>query len=187
MRRGGLCLQRRRVGLWLALTGLPARAADPVAAPPALETRSSPSGRYLIELRLAGGGPHAAQCDATLFEISGSNRLQLWARRLEHRPRPRFALVGNGGEVVLFDEWLAVPSAMAVVLIDRQGTTRARFDLEAVRAALGVPLGALAPVARHGPWMQSEPVLGPGGDAAEVRAAGRLLSVRLRDGALSSR
>lgn len=184
-------MKRRRVGAWLALAGLPARAAGPaadtVSAPPLLETQASPSGRYLLELRLAGGGPHVAQCDATLFELSAQQRQRLWTRRLEHRPRPRFALVGHGGEVVLFDEWLAVRSALAVMLIDRQGATRARFDLEAVRATLGVPIGALAPLARHGPWIQSPPVLNEAGDTAEVQAAGRVLTVRLGDGTMSSR
>ena len=184
-------MRRRHVGLWLALASLAADAgqpgADAVSVPPAFESRPSPSGRFELELKLAGGGPHAAQCDASLFEVSARQRKRLWSRRLEHRPRPRFAVVSDGGEVVLFDEWLAVRSALAVVLIDRSGSTRAQHDLESVRSALALPLGALAPVARHGPWMQAPPAIGPGGDTVEVKAGGRVLAVRLSDGALSSR
>lgn len=182
-------MQRRHVGLWLVMASLPARAAGPgadaVSAPPAFERLLSPSGRFALELKLAGGGPHAAQCDASLFEIAAQQRKRLWSRRLEHRPRPRFAVVSDGGEVVLFDEWLAVRSALAVMLIDRSGTTRAQHDLDSVRSALGLPLSALAPLARHGPWMQAPPALG--GDTVDVKAGGRLLSVRLSDGALSAR
>lgn len=180
------------LGLALAVSGVPGRAGEPaadtIAAPPASETRSSPSGRYALEIKLQGtGGPHAARSVATLFEVAASHRKTLWSRALEHRPRPRFMLVSDGGDVVLFDEWLAVRSALAVVLIDRTGATRAQFDLESVRAALGVPVGALAPLARHGPWMQAPPALGTAGDTVEVKAAGRVLSVRLSDGALSAR
>lgn len=164
-------------------------AADDVAVPPpGLEARRSPSGNHELEVRLhAGATAHAARSTATLFALGTAGRTVLWTRELPHRPRPRFFVVGDGGEVVLLDEWLNVRSALAVMLIARTNRTVAQHDLETVRAALGMPIGQLAPQARHGVWIQAPPQLGARGDTVEVPAAGRVLLVRLSDGALSVR
>ena len=163
-------------------------AADVVVLPPEFEERSSPSGAYVLEVRLrAHANVHAPRATATLFKINSSQRQALWTRELPHRPRPRFFTVGDGGQVVLLDEWLNVRSDLAVMVIDRKNSTLAQFGLEAVRAALQVPIAALAPRARHGLWIQAPPVINARGDAAEVAAADRVLSIRLSDGALSVR
>lgn len=163
-------------------------AVDSVARPPVSESITSPGGRYVIEIRLPEtAGPHAAASTATLFRVAGSLRSPVWQQALPHRPRPRFALVADDGHVVLFDEWLNVRSERAVTVIGPTGQRIAQHDLEAVRAALAVPLAALAPLARHGPWMQAPPVWSAQGDACEVGAGGRTLVIRLRDGALSAR
>lgn len=165
-----------------------AMAADQIVLPPMFETRSSASGQYVVELKLrADGNPHAARTTASLWELSGASRKLLWTRDLSHRPRPRFALVGNDGRVVLLDEWLGLRSELAVMLIDTNNRTLATHDLETVRAALDVPIAALAPKARHGAWMQAPPTLGASGETVEVAAADRVLVISLRDGALSRR
>ncbi len=182
-----------RLGLVVMVGGVwgrsPALAgADVILTPPAVEASGSPSGNHIIEIRLPDGAdPHAARSTATLFSVAaGGARSLLWKLDLPHRPRPRFALVADNGIVVLLDEWLNVRSDWAVMVIDRDGRTVARHGLEAVRAALGVPIKALAPLARHGVWMQSLPALSTRGDVCEVQAGGRTLSIALRDGALSS-
>lgn len=163
-------------------------AADFVALPPEIEDRSSPSGRYLLQIRLRSNAKvHAARSTATLYEIDSSARKALWSRELPHRPRPRFFVVADSGHAVLIDEWLNVRSAFAVMVLDRNGATLAQFDLEAVRAALDVPLASLAPRARHGIWIQAPPQISARGDAVEVAAADRVFSIRLSDGALSVR
>ena len=162
--------------------------ADRVVLPPEREERSSPSGRYLLELRLrANANAHAARATATLFELDASGRHALWTRDLPHRPRPRFFAVGDAGQAVLIDEWLNLRSELAVMVIDRKNVTLAQFDLEAVRAVLDVPIASLAPRARHGLWIQAPPQFNARGDAVEVAAADRVLSIRLSDGALSVR
>ena len=156
--------------------------------PPAFEQRSSPSGAYALEVRLRPQpNAFAPRASATLFEVGSSPRKALWTRELPHRPRPRFFVVGDGGHVVLLDEWLNVRSDLAVMVIDRENRTVAQFDLEAVRAALGVPIAALSQRARHGPWIQETPQLSARGDAVEVTSADRVLSIRLSDGAMSLR
>jgi hypothetical protein len=178
------------MALALALMGWPSRAQalDPITQPPDFEARSSPSGRYLLEVALRPhANPHAARATASLWETRAGARTRVWTRELAHRPRPRFFLVGDEGQVVLLDEWLNLRSPLAVVVIDKTQRTLAVHDLEAVRAALDVPIGALAPRARHGAWMQAPPTLSAGASAVEVAAAGRLLLIRLHDGALSRR
>jgi hypothetical protein len=163
-------------------------AADVVLMPPDFEQRSSPSGAYALEVRLRPqANAFAPRASATLFELGPSPRKVLWTRELPHRPRPRFFLVGDGGQVVLLDEWLNVRSDLAVMVIDRENRTLGQFNLEAVRAALDVPIAALAPRARHGPWIQATPQISARGDAVEVAAADRVLSIRLSDGTLSVR
>ncbi|MBR0567290.1 hypothetical protein J5J83_14300 [Azoarcus sp. L1K30] len=178
--------------LVLALTLLQActgvEAADVIVRPPESETRASPSGTFVLELALQPqGSPHAPRATATLLRIDASARKVLWTRTLPHRPRPRFVLVGDGGQVVLLDEWLNVRSDLAVMVIDRHNEILAQLDLEAVRAALGVPIADLAPHARYGLWIQTPPTINQQGDAVEVAAADRVLSIRFSDGALSVR
>jgi hypothetical protein len=177
-------------GLALALAPWPAdvMAADPITLPPDFETRSSASGQYLLELKMrAGGNPHAARATASLWELQAPSRKLLWTRELAHRPRPRFVLVGDAGQVVLLDEWLNLRSELAVMLIDKHNRVVAVHGLEAVRTALDVPIAALAPRARHGAWMQATPVVKAQADAVEVAAADRVLVISLRDGALTRR
>jgi len=163
-------------------------AIDVIVPPPAFEAHNSASGRYVLELALrSGANAHAARATATLLEMGTSSRKPIWTRELAHRPRPRFALVSDEGHVVLLDEWLNVRSDLAVMLIDKHNRTLAVHSLEAVRAALAVPSASLAPQARHGLWMQAPPAINAQGAAAEVAAAGQVLVIRLRDGALSRR
>ena len=176
--------------VWLALALSPDRvlATDQIVRPPEFEARASASGKYVLELQLrANPNPHAARATASLWELNTTARKLLWTRELAHRPRPRFALVGNEGQVMLLDEWLNLRSELAVMLIDEDNRTLAVHDLEAVRSALGVPIAALASKARHGAWMQALPALGAQGETVEVAAADRVLVINLRDGVLSRR
>jgi len=163
-------------------------AADPVAKAPEHERFASPSGRFRLEIRLRpGAGPHAASSTASLFDVSSSTSTPLWSRELAHRPRPRFAVVGDRGEVLLVDEWLNLRSELTLMLIDRANRVLAVHDLEAVRSTLGVPLRALPAHARHGTWLQAPPALSADGKSVELSAAHRVLVVQLQDGSLSRR
>jgi hypothetical protein len=122
-----------------------------------------------------------------LFSVrKGGARTVVWKLALPHRPRPRFACVSDDGHVVLLDEWLNVRSELAVTVIGPDGRTLAQHNLEAVRAALGVPSAALAPLATYGVWMASKPLISATGKACEVKAGGRTLSIALSSGALSA-
>lgn len=180
------------LGLALTLTNGSALAVQPVAdvmvMPPEREEIASPSGGYVLEMRLReSANVHAPRTTATLFRVVASTRSVVWTRELPHRPRPRLFAVGDQGQVVLLDEWLNVRSDLAVMVIDATNTVQAQYDLEAVRAVLGVPANSLAPLARYGVWIQALPVLNAQGDALEVAAANRTLVIDLNDGALSAR
>lgn len=169
-------------------TAMQAGAVDVVEPAPQHERVHSPSGRFALQIELRPmPNAFAARSTATLFAVDKGRQRVLWRRELPHRPRPRFALVGDDGGVVLLDEWLRVRSELAVMVIDAGNRVLAQYDLEAVRAALDVPIALLARRARHGVWMQGVPAITPDGRAVQVHAADRLLVIRLADGALQAR
>jgi len=177
------CLAAALIGL--ATTAMGAIAVDEVPSPPASEEIASPSGSYVLELSAPfdwqTGSPEGA-----LYALTGDSRHLLWQRALPHQWRARFALVSDGGRVLLLDDWWNIPSARAVMVLGRDGAVVAVRGFEEVRAALGVPTPALVEQARHGPWIAGPPRIAAGSEAVRVPAAGKLLVVDLADGSLSS-
>lgn len=166
----------------------PVSASDVIVHPPTVETVPSPGGSFEVEIRLpANAGPHAATSTATLYRVEVGERHRVWERKLEHRPRPRFASVSDVGQVVLWDEWLNIRSDRAITLIGRDGDLIVQYDLSAVQDVLGRPAAALTASAKYGPWMQSLPRVSADGKDYEVDAGGRTLVLSLPDGALSVR
>lgn len=183
-----LCCRVLVVVTAAATAPLTAMAVDTIRRPPAFEAVPSPAGSYQVEISLpAPAGPHAAASVLTLVRFEAGQRLVLWQQRLPHRPRPRYALVSDAGQVLLLDEWIHVSSEHALTLIGRDGKLIARHALPAVREALGLDAAALASRAQHGPWLQAPPRIASDGLACEAQAGDRTLLISLRDGRLSSR
>jgi hypothetical protein len=111
----------------------------------------------------------------------------LWRRHLPHEYRPRTALVANDGTVLLFDQWINVAGPYALTVIDATGRTVASYSFDQIASALGVPRANLAATSgMFGPWRAGEPKLDASGTLAHVSAGGKILMVRLSDGALSA-
>ena len=99
----------------------------------------------------------------------------------------RGILAARDSHVVLLDEWLNVRSNYAAMVIGPDNRVLGQYDLESIRAALGVPIGTVTSFARHGPWIQALPTLTPEGEAVEIASANRVLAIRIRDARLSAR
>lgn len=165
-----------------------AQQADSIPLPPEREKFASPGGTYelLITMRGAPAEWASTGSKARLFSTAGGTAQPLWKQALPHNYRPRFALVGDDGTVVLFDQWINVAGPHAVTVLGRTGETLASHSFDDVAAALGVSRARLAAGGRRGPWMTARPSLDPAGDIARVEAGGKTLVVRLADGALAA-
>ncbi len=148
--------------------------------PPLQRLFTAPSGRYLLVLSV----PDPAQpAQAELFAVDADVRRPLWRLALRHAQGPRSAVVTNRGFVVLLDEWVPLPSAHALVLIDPQGLGLAHYSVDALAAALDLP----TPTAqgRWSHWMEGEPRLSADGAALFFTVGPRELRLVLASGELS--
>jgi hypothetical protein len=158
--------------------------ADIVPLPPAHEEFLSPNKRYSFELSTPDNW-QSRKSVGRLFELIGSERRNLWSRPLTHEYRPRYVLVGDGGDVLLVDEWANIKSRFAVMTLDRRNQVVALHDFEAVRKVLALPVPQVVRMARHGWWIVNGPTWETPGVTAVVEAAGKRLRIRITDGNLS--
>src|SRR6516162_1620387 len=91
-------------------------AADPKNLPPREREFCSASRRYCLAVRTTDDwrSKHAL---AEMRETGAGNRI-VWSRVLPQELGPRFALVAETGESVLFDEWINTMSPMAIVVLN---------------------------------------------------------------------
>jgi hypothetical protein len=157
---------------------------DRIALPPTLEEVTSPSGQYVFAISTPDNWK-TTKSVGELFEIVDGARRLLWSRSLPHGFRPRYALMGNQGNVLLLDEWINIKSDYAVMVIDRDNQLIAQHDFDAVQTVLGVPGSEIVTVARYGFWIGAPPLVDPSGKSAEVVAGGKTLAIRLADGHIS--
>lgn len=171
---------RRRPLLGLAALPLAVAASDRIVRPPPLRRFASPSGRFVLQIATPDGGRHAHA--AMALHEAGAVPRPLWQAALPHERGPRHVLVTDGGETVLVDEWINVPSRHALTLLSPAGETLAHYDFDALVALLGVPRRTVADHARLGIWLSAAPAV----DRRTVRlpAAGRVLVLQLDDGTL---
>lgn len=158
--------------------------ADWIDDPPQTRAISSPDGLYELHLELtAANEPMARKVVASLRRPGDES--PVWQQELPHELGPRFALVNDDGQVVLFDEWINILSPLAIMVVGEDGQELARYGVDAIVELLAVERRDLVSQAQHGPWRGSIPALSPTGDAAHVMAAGRELSINLGSARLS--
>jgi len=156
--------------------------AEAFPPPPLQRIFTAPSGRYLLVLSV----PDPAQpAQAELFAVDADVRRPLWRLALRHAQGPRSAVVTDRGFVVLLDEWGALPSRHALVLIDPQGLGLAHYGVDALAATLDVPVQALVCPSARGRWMDGEPRLSADGAALFFAVGPRQLRLVLASGELS--
>ena len=158
--------------------------ADSISLPPEREEFISPNQRYVLVLSTSDGW-HSKRAIAELFEREADRRTLLWSRTLLHEYRPRYAIVGSQGNVLLLDEWINVKSRFAVVILSRDNHLVAQYNLDAVQEILDVPMSDIVQQATRGWWITAPPTLSSTRDRAYVETAGRHLVVDLQTGSLS--
>ena len=159
---------------------------DREALPPVQREIQSPGGDFALDLCTPDQW-NSRKATATLFAIEDGKRRLLWSRPLPHDLGPRFALVGEGGRVLLLDVWINVASRRAVMVLDEGGSVVASHSHEEILALLGLSSTEALGSARHGMWMAGAPALLNSGSLAEVEVAGAMLVVSLADGAMVAR
>ncbi len=160
-------------------------AGDWISHPPERQEFTSPSGEFLLTIATTDAW-RSVHPQAELFSTTAGTRTRIWQRPLPQEYGPRDVLVGDGGDVLLLDEWTNVMSGYAVMLIDRRNRIVTQRSFKDVETVVGVPLGPIVSEERSGFWMGGPPTL----DAAANRAvvptvAKRNLVVDMQNGRLS--
>ena len=94
-------------------------------------------------------------------------------------------MVTDNGAVILFDEWINVPSRHALMLIDVRNNTLADYSIDQLIAVLGVSRPVVAAHAEQGVWLGGAPALGADGATVHFRSGGHGLELAITDGSLS--
>ena len=162
-------------------------ATDFVAQPPARTESVSPNARYVLVIESLDGWKtkHAV---ARLLQQTAAGRSLVWERTLPQEYGPRYALVGNEGRAVLFDEWINVKSRYAIAILGNPGKNPdVMLDFDTVASALATPIALIVREAATGWWMAGKPTLARSGTAAVVSAARKCVWIELNTGHLAVR
>lgn len=162
---------------------LSALATDRISLPPVRREVSSANGNYALVLSTPDNWK-SPKCVAELFQVARGARNLLWTRTLPQELGPYYALVGNEGQVLFFDEWINVKTRYSVMLINPENRLVIQYDFDALQKILNVPASTIASLAKRGVWITSPPVLDPSNEMAKVKTGGKVLGVRLSDGQL---
>ena len=173
------------LGICLSISSIQALAIDRIPLPPERQEFSSPSSEYSFVISTPDGW-RSKRAIAKLFQLRAGTRGLLWKRTLPHEFGPRYVLVGDGGQVLLLDEWINVASRYTVMLLSRNDELITEHDFDAVQRILSVPGADIVRMARSGLWITSAPVLDASGRIASVETGGRVLTIDLTSGRLST-
>ncbi|HKA41010.1 MAG TPA: hypothetical protein VKF40_03380 [Burkholderiales bacterium] len=154
---------------------------DFVPFPPARRQAVSPNGRYTL-LVVSRDEWRSKRATAQLLE---AGRI-IWERELPQEHGPRYFLVGNDGQAVLFDEWANVKSRHAIMLIDSRRKLERVYPFDAVAAILETPVRAIVERAKGGWWLEGPPSLDATHQVVLAATAGRCLVLDLRTGDISA-
>lgn len=111
----------------------------------------------------------------------------LWEQPLTHEYGPRFAVVGQQGQVLLLDEYINVASSRAITILNPDGNKIAQYSFEDISGQLAVPAATLTRHAASGWWITAVPSVPPEATTPEVfiPTGGTTLSVNLSTGEIS--
>jgi hypothetical protein len=160
------------------------RHSDLVPFPPVFRTGTSPDGRYVFEVRSADGWKTRGAV-GRLLKNTGHGARTVWEKDLPQEYGPRYFLVGNQGQVILFDESINVKSRYAIVLIRQPKNLDVIHDFDAVRQALNLSAATITGSAKSGWWLQGAPTLNAAGTQALAPTGDKFLEVDLNTGRLS--
>jgi hypothetical protein len=157
---------------------------DFVPLPPSRTEAVSPNGQYLLVVQSTDEwkSKHPA---GRLFHQTALGPQLIWKKDLPQEYGPRYALVGNQGQAIFFDEYINVKSRYAVMLINYQKHLEISHDFDNIAELLDMPVASIVKNATGGWWMIGEPMLDVSGTTAVVCAAQKRLQIDLNTGQLS--
>lgn len=156
---------------------------DAIARPPDRQVVASPRQDYILILQTPDEWA-SKRVEATLYEATDDRCQPRWSQALPHEYGPRYALVSDQGQVTLLDEWINVASDYAVMVLGVDGEEIARYDFEAMRQAVDMPVDVVVERAQTGWWISAEPRLSPDGEQVRVAIGGKTLRIDLSTGQL---
>lgn len=166
------------------LAAADAQAPDFAPFPPALRQATSPNGRYLFEVRSTDGW-RTRHATGRLLENTTTGPRLAWQGILPQEYGPRYFLIGNRGQAILFDESINVKSRYAISLITPSAGIGVRHDFDAVRRTLGLSASTITRRATSGWWLQGPPSLDATATVALAPAGDQCLAIELDSGRLS--
>jgi hypothetical protein len=155
---------------------------DSISLPPERIERYSPNRQFALVIESLDGW-RSPVATAKFFRAGPPGEILLWQARLPQEYGPRFAIVGNQGQVLLLDEWINVESKNAIWL--RTLHTMVTYDFNAVAALLNLPRRDIVKSAAFGWWISGVPLLAETGAVAIVPSAGHRIRIDLDNGQLS--
>ena len=156
---------------------------DAIARPPDHQVVASPGQDYILILQTPDEWA-SKRVEATLYEATDDRCQPRWSQALPHEYGPRYALISDQGQVTLLDEWINVASDYAVMVLGVDGEEIARYDFEAMRQAVDMPVDVVVERAQTGWWISAEPRLSPDGEQVRVAIGGKTLRIDLSTGQL---
>jgi hypothetical protein len=117
---------------WLAVA---APVPDSKNIPPKEREYFSADRNYSLRLRT----PDEWKTKKVVAQLLRRGNATLWSTILPQEYGPRFAVVGNDGAVLLFDEWIDVASPLALVLLDSRGQIAKQTSFQELARLLNVP------------------------------------------------
>lgn len=158
---------------------------DFVQFPPTIIQTVSP-GRHYVFVVQSSDAWRSKHATGRLLKVTPAGQEIVWEKVLAQEYGPRYSLVGDQGQIVLFDESINVKSRYAVVLINYQKNLEVTHDFDAIAQALGLPVATIVGRAKSGWWLEGTPSLDTTtGSSAMVAAAGKCLVIDLNTGRLS--
>lgn len=164
------------------LTTLAAQNTDSIPLPPERIETVSPNRKFALLIESIDGWKSRAAV-AKFYRAGPSGKTLLWQLLLPQEYGPRFAFVGNEGQVLLLDEWINVESKNAIWL--RTLHMEVAYDFNAVAGLLNLPPRDIVGRAAFGWWISGMPSLVEAGAAVIVPAAGLRIRIGLDNGQLS--
>jgi hypothetical protein len=159
-------------------------ATDSIPLPPEQQQFFSRSKNYVLVISTLNKWK-STQAEGKFFQVIGNNRKLVWKRKLPQKYGPRYVLVGDRGEVLMFDEWVNTESEYAVMMVNRKNRLVFQHDFESLGKIIGVPVLKIAEMAKYGAWITSLPTIDASGKTARVGTGGKVLSINLSSGDLS--
>ena len=157
---------------------------DFVAFPAAFREAVSPDGHFVFSVRTADAW-QSRHARGRLVENAPGGPRVVWDQVLPQEYGPRYFLVGNQGQIVLFDESINVKSRYAVVLMNYKTSQSVVHDFAAVARTLELPAASIVERAKSGWWLAGAPSIDAAGTHARAPAGGRFVLVDLSTGRLS--